>query len=60
MASADFSDDGSETSATRIVYDPATGRLSYDSNGSASGHLVHFATLAEHLTLHNSDFTIIA
>ena len=34
-----FSGDGIETSQTRIVYDPATGHLSYDSNGSGAGHL---------------------
>ena len=54
-----FSGNGTENSHTRIVYDPTTGHLSYDSNGSGAGHLVQFATLAENLTLHNTDFMIL-
>ena len=59
LDAAKFSGNGTETSTTRIVYDPATGSLSYDSNGSKTGHLVQFATLAEHPSLHNTDVTVM-
>ena len=41
----------------RIDYIPASGWLVYDSNGSAAGgQHIHFATLAPHLPMHNTDF----
>lgn len=39
------------TAAHRIVYDPANGALSYDSNGSAAGGSTQFATLPTGLAL---------
>ena len=43
----------------RIVYNSATGALIYDSNGSAAGGAVQFATLAKGLALTNADFVIV-
>jgi hypothetical protein len=44
----------------RIIYDPATGSVNYDSNGNHPGGVVHFATLAAHLTLTKADFLVTA
>jgi serralysin len=44
----------------RIIYDPATGALSFDSNGNAAGHQVQFAVLAPHLALTHFDFVLFA
>ena len=43
----------------RIIYDTDSGKLYYDSNGSASGGSVHFATIASGLSLTASDFYIV-
>ncbi|WP_274609266.1 beta strand repeat-containing protein [Mesorhizobium sp. L-8-3] len=43
----------------RIIYETDTGRLFYDSNGSAAGGSVHFATLAPNLGLTHADFQVI-
>jgi len=50
-AAADASD--------RVIYNSSTGALIYDSNGSASGGAVQFATLATGLALTSADFFII-
>jgi serralysin len=44
----------------RIIYNPATGALFYDSNGNGAGHQVHFATLTPHLALTHADFFLFA
>jgi len=43
----------------RIVYDPATGNLTYDSNGNAAGGVFQFAALATGLALTSSDFLVV-
>jgi serralysin len=43
----------------RIIYETDTGKLFYDSNGSAAGGSVQIATLATNLALTNADFWII-
>lgn len=43
----------------RIIYNPTSGALSYDANGSAAGGAVHFATLAAGLTMTNADFFVV-
>jgi Ca2+-binding RTX toxin-like protein len=43
----------------RIIYETDTGKLFYDSNGSASGGSVHFATLSKNLSLTYADFIVI-
>jgi Ca2+-binding RTX toxin-like protein len=43
----------------RIIYDQATGRLFYDSDGSGSGAAYHFATLTGTPVLAASDFAVI-
>ncbi|AUW42688.1 Ig-like domain-containing protein [Rhizobium leguminosarum] len=49
-----------QDASDRIVYDPTTGWLTYDENGSAAGGSpVHFATLQPGLTLHASDFLVV-
>jgi Ca2+-binding RTX toxin-like protein len=45
--------------ADRIIYNSSTGALTYDSNGSAAGGSIHFATLLKGLALTNADFQII-
>ncbi|MBF9234065.1 calcium-binding protein [Microvirga alba] len=42
-----------------IVYDPATGRLSYDADGSGAQKAVVFAILSARLPLSSSDFLVI-
>ena len=43
----------------RIVYNSATGALSYDFNGSAAGGSVQFAKLAAGLAMTNADFLVV-
>jgi len=43
----------------RIIYNPHTGFLFYDSDGSGGAAEIHFATVNPHLALHNTDFHII-
>ncbi|MEJ7931750.1 VCBS domain-containing protein, partial [Ramlibacter sp. AN1015] len=61
LSASQFALAGSATAATRIVYDPTTGALSYDSNGSASGGTIHhFATLSNKPSdLDATDFKVI-
>ncbi len=42
----------------RLIYDPGTGNLFYDADGSGSGKAVQFATLAKNLNLTSNSFTI--
>jgi len=48
-----------QDAADRIVYETDTGKLFYDSNGSAAGGSVQFATLSPGLGLTNADFLIV-
>ena len=43
----------------RIIYNPVNGFVSYDSDGNAAGHAVHFATLAHDLALTSADFLVL-
>ena len=43
----------------RIIYNAATGALTYDSNGNAAGGATQFATLARNLALTNADFVVV-
>jgi len=43
----------------RIIYETDTGELYYDSNGSAAGGSVLFATLSPGLGITNADFFIV-
>lgn len=43
----------------RIIYDPATGNPTYDSNGNAAGGAIKFAVLGTGLALTNSDFVVV-
>lgn len=43
----------------RIVYDPSTGALIFDANGSHPGGAAQFATLTNHAGLTSADFLVI-
>ena len=43
----------------RIIYDPTTGALFFDSDGNGSAQQVQFATVHEGLSLSSADFVII-
>lgn len=43
----------------RIVYNKATGAISFDADGSGTGAAVHFASVAAGLALTNADFFVI-
>jgi serralysin len=43
----------------RIIYDPTTGALTYDANGSAPGGSVAIATLSQGLALTAADFSVV-
>ena len=58
---AEFHVGATATAAThRIIYNPANGDLSYDSNGNAAGGDVRFAKLAAGLDLDHDDFIVAA
>jgi Ca2+-binding RTX toxin-like protein len=61
LAASAFRSGSSFTSSSeRILYNPATGDLLYDSNGSAAGGIRSiFATLAKGLSINNSHFAVI-
>lgn len=42
----------------RIIYNDATGALSYDSDGTGAADAVQFATLAHNLAMTNADFLV--
>ncbi|OJF92257.1 calcium-binding protein [Pararhizobium antarcticum] len=50
-----FAGDGND----RIIYESDTGKIFFDSNGSASGGSVHFATVGTNLALTSADFFIV-
>ena len=43
----------------RIIYNPTTGALTYDSNGNATGGSTQIATLSTGLSLTRSDFEVV-
>ncbi|GAB6844584.1 hypothetical protein JCM2811A_35860 [Methylorubrum rhodinum] len=49
---------GTVDASDRILYDSASGALSYDADGSGSGAAVRFATLANRSTLSVDDFLV--
>ncbi len=54
-SAAGVAHDGSD----HIIYETDTGKLFYDSNGSAAGGSVHFATISKDLALTAADFFIV-
>jgi Ca2+-binding RTX toxin-like protein len=48
-----------KTAGHRILYDPNSGALSYDSNGSLAGAATVFASLPKGLELSSSSFVVI-
>ncbi|MCS3744356.1 peroxidase family protein [Rhizobium sp. BK661] len=46
-------------SSDRIIYNTTNGWLTYDSDGTANGGTVHFATLEANLTLQAADFLVV-
>jgi hypothetical protein len=59
LAAADFHVGAHATTASQhIIYNPITGFLFYDPDGSGAMPQIHFATIGEHLQ-HN-DFFVIA
>jgi Ca2+-binding RTX toxin-like protein len=49
----------STASTNRILYEPATGALRYDPDGTGASAAVRFATLAPNLAVTNADFVVI-
>ena len=43
----------------RIIYDPTTGALWFDADGSGSGAAMQFAQVQQNLTLSGTDFVVI-
>lgn len=43
----------------RIIYNPATGTLTYDTNGNAAGGAVQFANIGTGQALTNADFMVV-
>ena len=58
-ASAFFIGSAAHDANDRIIYDPTTGALIYDSNGNGAGHATQFATLSTGLALTNQDFHVL-
>jgi Ca2+-binding RTX toxin-like protein len=59
-AAAFFAGAAAHDRTDRIIYNPANGFVTYDSNGNHAGGAHHFATLAAHLHLTNADFLVVA
>ena len=59
-ASMFFEGAAAHDASDRIIYNPANGFVTYDSNGNHPGGAIHFATLADHLTLTHADFLVVA
>ena len=47
------------TASNRIIYNPGSGALFYDTNGNAAGGATQFATLATGLAMTSNDFNIV-
>ncbi|MBY5358701.1 hypothetical protein HFO97_01605 [Rhizobium leguminosarum] len=43
----------------KLIYDQASGHLSYDADGSAAGAAVHVADLDNSAALHFNDFLLV-
>jgi Ca2+-binding RTX toxin-like protein len=62
LTAAQFASNASGTAqdaSDRIIYETDTGKLIYDSNGSAAGGAFHFGTLASGLAITNADFFMV-
>jgi Ca2+-binding RTX toxin-like protein len=62
LSSAQFAANTSGTAQDgndRIIYETDSGKLFFDSNGSAAGGAVQFAKLSSGLALSGSDFSIV-
>ncbi|WP_428667705.1 M10 family metallopeptidase C-terminal domain-containing protein [Reyranella sp.] len=59
-ASAFFAGAGAHDADDRIIYNSATGFLSYDSDGTGANAAVQFAQLAGTPTVSNTNFTVVA
>jgi Ca2+-binding RTX toxin-like protein len=60
LSAAAFSNGPATTADQHILYDSATGNLSYDADGSGAGAAIVFATLANHpATITSADFIVV-
>jgi serralysin len=57
-SSAFYSGTAAHDSTDRIIYNPATGALTYDADGNGSGAPVQFALLGTGLTMSAADFLV--
>ena len=58
VSSAFYSGAAAHDSSDRIIYNPATGALTYDSDGTGSAAPVQFALIGPGLTITASDFVV--
>jgi Ca2+-binding RTX toxin-like protein len=58
-AAAFYAGAAAHDASDRIIYNAKTGALIYDSNGSAAGGAIQFATLGHGLHLTNADFVVV-
>ncbi|QNQ10072.1 beta strand repeat-containing protein [Sphingomonas alpina] len=60
LSASAFSNGPATTADQHILYDAATGTLSYDADGSGAGAAIIFATLANHpATITSADFLVV-
>ena len=59
LAAEAFNDGGAVDADDRIIYDTATGALSFDADGSGATAAIQFATLANLAAIDNTDFLVV-
>jgi serralysin len=59
-ANAFYAGSAAHDATDRIIYNPASGWLSYDADGDGrAAGLIHFATVGAHLPINHAEFTVV-